>query len=147
MNTDMSKADTSDLSFLSLSAAMELDQFLRGEPADKTVIGRFADCLKNKSRSEMEEGTAKLFMGPIEVEIFNRAFLRISHEPIHDIKELSVQLSRIVGNFGKPFKTLEKSEIEEIKAFCLSLHDAIIAQNSWLNEDEEPTLEDELAAD
>lgn len=149
MNTDMNKAttsDASDLSLLSLSAAMELDQLLRDEPADEIVISRFADCLKNKSKSEIEEGSVKLYMNPIEVEIFNRALIRISQEPIHNIEELNLRLSRMVGKIGT-FTTSEKSEVEEIKEFCLSLHDAIISQNSSVYEGEEPILGDELAAD
>jgi hypothetical protein len=120
----------SDLSTLSLDAAIELDNLLRREKVDHSKINRLALALETASGFSENQGALKLQADPLTIDVFDKALVSAGGPRYVNIEELGSHLKDLISIMQHADKDLERREIEATKSFCISLHDVLISQLS-----------------
>lgn len=140
---DVSTVEPS-LSALSLMAAIQLDRLMRNHSADVAVVGRLAKALEDMPGVKAESNALNLHADPLAVDIFSKALHDISGGPIRDLMELESQITSLIQTMADTKALSAKADVPRMKAFCLSLHHALLSENEEIYESDETTVTDEL---
>ena len=128
-----------NLALLSLRVAQEVDRSLGGKQLDRLVLTDFSKELSRASGVSEPHATAFLQADPVTTEVFAQAIEETSKEQILDIYALRDAVMKIISSLNA-----DQTDLSAIKAFCLSLHKAIMAQRLPLSREPEPALENAL---
>jgi hypothetical protein len=152
-NHEAAQSDEKDLSILALNAAMQLDRLLIGDrqPEAEPIV-HFLESLQNTSGLEFEGDAPRLHADPVTVEILSTASHTVSTEPMQTVDDLGELVSAVMQGIAKIIsanveeqRSMTKFEIQQFKKFCLSLHDAFLAETAETLEENETVQNDALA--
>jgi hypothetical protein len=121
-----------DLSSLTLDAAIQLDRLEKHKPADLGIIKSFARCLVSPGGAS---GPADLFClneNPVGVDILSSALNNVEGAKLVSIGELEAMLKTLVARVDDiaSGKLVDQREISSIKQFCLALHRTLLEELS-----------------
>lgn len=114
-----------DLSILSLQIANEIDKVQANQSANQHIIDAFRDKLSTKAGIERQSGSARLGADAFTIGILGRAVRASQARPIRQIQELVEALERLIHNLKPEQFQKDSEELQALKSFCLSLHEAI----------------------
>jgi hypothetical protein len=126
----------SDLSTLSLDAAVQLDRLARKQPADLESLNRFLRTL-GASTGVSHPDSFNLQPKPLDFDILDRAFYRVDQVSISHVADLERRLGELIAMIRKVANGGETSELNTLKTFCLSLHQALLSETSPFRRDDE----------
>ena len=84
-----------------------------------------------------DDGCLKLQGSPVNVEIFNWALHGVETEPMKDVSDLELRLSELLTALKAVTEGREAQNLKPLKAFCLSLHQALLNETSPFRADED----------
>ena len=128
----MIAGNSTDLSSLTLDAAIQLDRLEKHKPADREIIKLFARCLASPGGSS---STADLFClneNPVGVDILSSTLNNIDGPKLVNIGELEAMLKSIVARVDDVAsgKQVDQGVIGTLKQFCLALHRTLLEELS-----------------
>lgn len=118
----------SDLALLSLHVAREVDRKLGGAQLNEGVLREFSDKLAKASGIGEASSEAFLLSDPVTTEVLAEVVNRMSPQPLPDLAALKDALMYLVSPLSKNAGTISETELSKLKAFCLSLHKSMVAQ-------------------
>jgi hypothetical protein len=127
-------ANASDLSTLSLDAAVQLDRLARLQPADLESLNRFLLSL-GASTEACHPDQLNLQSKPIDLDILDRAFYRV--DQVSKVDDLEQRLGALIQAIREVANGRASSKLSRLKTFCLSLHQALLAEMSPFKKDDE----------
>lgn len=147
MQSFASTSTRTDLSGLSLDAALQLDRIEKHQSANRSILGQFLACVGTTTGHASSTGAMFLQDNPLKVQIFSSALDRSTEDtPSTNMAELESKLAAIlscindVAGGGNP----GAQRISALKGFCLSLHQALLNESSPFHvEDESFMMRDE----
>ena len=136
-----------DLSTLSLDAAFQLDRVERHQAADLTILRRLVECLGSSDDHGNAVNALNLQEHPLNVDIFNSAILRIEAAPVLNVADLETKVKSLLTKMRAVSEGHPTDSIDALKRFCLSLHQALLSENSpFHHQDEWVLMRDERLA-
>ena len=119
---------------LTLAAAIELDQILRGERHDAPKLDTLTRTLLQDPEDLNESRSVGLRSCPQAVNLFSRALSDQPHPDVQSTSEMDEKFFNLEEILKKTsdgdIEKLTKEEIEEIKIFCLNLNSALLIRKS-----------------
>jgi hypothetical protein len=121
-----------DLSSLTLDAAIQLDRLEKHKPADRGIIGSFAKRLASPGGAS---GPADLFClneNPVGVDILSSVLTNAEGAKLVNIGELEAMLKALVSRVDDVAagKQVDEQEFGSLKRFCLALHRTLLEVSS-----------------
>lgn len=128
-----------DLSSLTLDAAIQLDRLEKYKPADRGIIQSFAKRLASPSDPSSPAHLYCLNENPVGVDILSSALSNVEGTKLVSIVELEVVLKALVArvNDVASGKQVDEQEIRSLKRFCLALHRTLLEELSPKTETDE----------
>jgi hypothetical protein len=124
----------SDLSTLSLDAAVQLDRLARHQPANLESLNLFLHSL-SASTGTCHPDQLNLQSKPIDLDILDRAFYRL--DQVSRVDDLEQKLGALIQSIREVANGGLGPELNTLKTFCLSLHQALLAEMSPFEKDDE----------
>lgn len=122
-----------DLSILALRAAQQIDLARREKEYNNEIVQKLISQLRT---GEPEHSSAEIvkLMAPAEMGVMARALGAYGGIQPNTIEGLSDVLGEVVGEFDKPLQTVDKGHLENLIAFCVTLHDELLSQRRSFRE-------------
>lgn len=121
-----------DLSSLTLDAAIQLDRLEKHKTADREIIQLFARRLTSPSGSSEPANFFCLNENPVGVDILSSALNNVEGAKVVSMSELETMLKALVAKVVDVAsgKEVEEREIGNLKQFCLALHRTLLEELS-----------------
>jgi hypothetical protein len=120
----------SDLTTVSLDAAIQLDRILHGRTPDYVPLRRLSDSLRAAS-DVLPGGTAlSLQYNPTALGVLSRAVERSDKRILDTVVDLTKEIAEFVDMLSKEPAAWDKETTERSLSFCLSLHRELVAEAS-----------------
>jgi hypothetical protein len=120
----------SDLTTVSLDAAIQLDRILHDRTADYSPLRRLSESLRAASNISSGGTVLSLHCNPAALGVLSRAVEGSDQKTLNTVGDLVEKIGHYVAVFSKDPKVCDKPAIEHALAFCLSLHRELIAEIS-----------------
>jgi hypothetical protein len=125
-----SAVSLSELTKISLDAAIQLDRLLRGTTSDDTPLRQLSDTLRSASNLPRGGSVSSLHYSPTAVGVLSRALEESATGPLSTIDDLTNEVRHYVKMFSEDPGSWDKDTIKRSLAFCLSLHRELVAEIS-----------------
>lgn len=128
-----------DLSSLTLDAAIQLDRLGKHKPADRGIIHSFAKRLASPCDSSSPAHLFCLNENPVGVDILSSALNNLEGKKLVSIGELEAMLNTLVTRVYDVAsgKEVDEQVIGSLKIFCLALHRTLLEELSPKTEPDE----------
>jgi hypothetical protein len=120
----------SELTAISLDAAIQLDRILHGSTANSVPLRKLSDTLWGASVLPSGTSALSLHSSPSALRLLSRAIAGSAEEPLSTVTDLTNQISHYVDMLSKNPETWTPEMIQRSLSFCLSLHRELIAEIS-----------------
>jgi hypothetical protein len=120
----------SDLTTVSLHAAIQLDRVLRGRTADYGPLRKLSDSLRAASNVPSGGTVLSLHYNPAALGVLSRAVESSDQRTLGTVSDLTNEIAQYVTVFSQDLKACDTETIKHALAFCLSLHRELVAELS-----------------
>lgn len=128
-----------EMPIIAASAAVEVDNVIRGRETTFTNIGALAKLIKSMTDGITPTGSVthqQKFMDPISSDIFNRAHIDSFREPIASVSDLVQKASGLADSLLKTSSNHEGDEVlASLRDFCVALAKHALANATNYSQD------------
>jgi hypothetical protein len=120
----------SDLSSVSLDAAIQLDRIMRKRPADPGPLRKLSEKLRGASDLPSGGTALSLHYNPTALGVLSRAIERSGKTTLGTVSELTTEISQYVDLFSRQPNEWDEPTVVRLLDFCLTLTRELVAEIS-----------------